>query len=173
MADKDENALIKERKKKLDELRSRGIEPYPYSYDTKHKTAEIAEKYKKLGKEQKTKDIVNIAGRLLSLRKMGKVIFAHLQDSTGKIQLYFRQDDLGREKFKLLKFIDIGDIIGAKGTVFRTKMGEITVNVSKFPLLTKTLRPLPEKYHGLKDTELRYRKRYLDILINPKVKKIF
>ena len=170
---KDESQLIKDSKRKLDELRSLGIEPYPYSYDAKDKAERIHEKHKKLDKEEKTDDNVSVAGRIVSMRNMGKVAFANLQDGTGTIQLYLREDNLDKEQFKLLKLFDLGDFIGAKGIVFRTKMGEITVEVHNFTLLTKSLRPLPEKYHGLKDTELRYRQRYLDLITNPESRAVF
>lgn len=168
-----EEQLIKERLRKLEELKQLGINPYSYSFEQKNHANEIQEKYKKLKKEEKTKDKVKVAGRIMQLRRMGKVTFAHLQDSTGKIQLYFRQDDVGKQQYKLLKKFDIGDIIGAGGIIFKTKTGETTVYVKKFEILTKSLKPLPEKWHGLQDKEERYRKRYLDLIMNPDLKKVF
>jgi lysyl-tRNA synthetase, class II len=169
----DENQLIKERKRKLDEIRNKGIEPYPYSYNAKNHAADIQEKHKSLEKEEKTDEKVKVAGRLMSLRNMGKAAFANLLDTTGKVQLFFREDSLGKDHYKLLKLYDIGDIIGAEGTVFKTRTGEVTIDVHKFELLTKTLRPMPEKFHGLKDTETRYRQRYLDLITSPESKKVF
>ncbi|MBW2990217.1 lysine--tRNA ligase, partial [Candidatus Woesearchaeota archaeon] len=119
------------------------------------------------------RNAVKVAGRLMTIRVMGKASFAHLMDESGQIQLYFKQDELGKDAYKLFKKLDIGDIIGVEGSVFKTKKGEVTVNVKKFELLTKSLRPLPEKFHGLKDTELRYRQRYVDLIVNPEVKKNF
>ncbi|MBO8423563.1 MAG: lysine--tRNA ligase, partial [Firmicutes bacterium] len=116
---------------------------------------------------------VSLAGRLMSKRVMGKAAFAHIQDGTGLIQLYFRIDALGAEAYEAFKKVDIGDIIGVKGTVFTTHKGEISVKASEYILLAKSLRPLPEKYHGLKDQEIRYRKRYLDLIVNPEVKDVF
>ena len=116
---------------------------------------------------------VSLAGRLMSKRVMGKAAFAHIQDGTGLIQLYFRIDALGAEAYEAFKKVDIGDIIGVKGVVFTTHKGEISVKASEYILLAKSLRPLPEKYHGLKDQEIRYRKRYLDLIVNPEVKDVF
>jgi lysyl-tRNA synthetase class 2 len=168
-----ESQLETVRKQKLNELREKGINPYAYSYEIKNHASEINEKYAKLKPEEQTKDKVSVAGRIMQLRSMGKIAFVHLQDMTGKVQLYFRENDLGKDKYKILKKIDIGDIIGAKGNVFKTKKGEVTVYVDGFELLTKSLLPLPEKWHGLKDPELRYRQRYVDLVMNPEVKSTF
>ncbi|MDP6293296.1 MAG: lysine--tRNA ligase [Candidatus Woesearchaeota archaeon] len=166
-----EEELIAERKKKLATLREQGIEPYPHGYDVKNTAAALQEQYESLPAEGKTQDEVSVAGRLLGFRNLGKITFAHIQDSTGKIQLYFRKDDL--KQYDLLKMFDGGDWIGAKGTIFKSKAGELSVNVSSFQLLSKSLRPLPEKWHGLKDVEQRYRQRYLDLTMNPDVKEVF
>jgi len=168
----EENHLIKDRIKKLEELRKLGIEPYEYRYEPTHRAKEIAEKYSTLAAEEKTKDKVRVAGRLITFRRMGKATFANLQDFTGKIQLYFREDDIGKQ-YELLKLLDMGDIIGCEGIIFKTKTGEVTVYVEKFMLLTKSLRPLPEKWHGLKDEELRHRQRYVDLIVNPEVREKF
>ena len=154
-----EEQLIQERKRKLEELKQLGINPYPYSFEQKDHAAEIQKKYKKLKKEEKTKDKVKVAGRIMQLRRMGRVSFVHLQDSSGKVQLYFREDDVGKKEYKLLRKFDIGDFLGIEGTVFKTKTGEITVYIKKFEILSKSLKPLPEKFHGLKDEEIRYRQR--------------
>ena len=169
-----ENKLIEERLRKLKEIREMGVNPYPYSYKQTHHAKEILDKFdKKLKKEQTTKTKVSVAGRIITLRRMGRATFMHLQDVTGKIQLYLREDDIGKKNYKFLKKLDIGDHIGAKGTVFKTKTGETSVYVKKCSLLSKTLRPLPEKFHGLADQELKYRMRYLDLIINQDVKDRF
>jgi lysyl-tRNA synthetase, class II len=170
----DENLLIAERHKKLDELRKAGINPYPYSFDAKDFASNIHEKYdKKLSNEEKTNDLVCVSGRIVGLRRMGKATFMHLLDTTGKIQLYFREDDIGAELYSLLKQLDMGDIIGAEGIIFKTRTGEVSVYVRKFTLLTKSMRPLPEKFHGLKDMEARYRQRYVDLIVNPATRETF
>lgn len=168
----EENHLVKERIKKLEELKKQGIEPYEYRYEPTHKAKETIEKYSHLASEEKSTDRARVAGRIMQFRKMGKAAFCHLQDFTGRIQLYFREDDIGKS-YELLKLLDIGDIIGAEGIIFKTKTGEVTVYVDKFMLLTKSLRPLPEKWHGLKDEELRQRQRYVDLIVNPEVKERF
>ncbi|MBN1385373.1 lysine--tRNA ligase [Candidatus Woesearchaeota archaeon] len=168
----DENRLIAERKRKLDEIKKMGINPYAYKYSATHHSEELQEKYSRLNAEEKTEDTVKVSGRLMILRRMGKVTFSHLQDSRGKIQLYFSKDDLG-DGYDLVKLLDIGDIVGAEGMIFKTKTGEVTVLVKKIELLTKSLRPLPDKWHGLKDEDARYRMRYVDLIVNPEVKKTF
>jgi len=167
-----EDQLIQDRIRKLNEIREKGINPYPYKFD---KTADsrIKEKYSKLKEEERTKEKFAIAGRIMQMRNMGKAAFSHIQDEWGRIQLYLRQDDIGKDKYKLIKKLDLGDYIGVKGSLFKTKTGEITVYVDDFEILCKSLRPLPEKYHGIKDSEIRYRKRYLDLLMNPEVKDLF
>ncbi len=168
-----ESQLVEARKKKIEELKAEGINPYAYKFEQTHHASEINEKYAQLKAEGQTKDKVSVAGRIMQLRSMGKIAFVHLQDQTGKVQLYFRENDLGKDKYKLLKKFDIGDIIGVSGTIFKTKKGEVTDYVKKYEILTKSLLPLPEKWHGLKDTELRYRQRYVDLVVNPDVKKVF
>src|SRR3989344_1757491 len=167
-----EEVLIKQRELKLQAIKDLNIEPYPYSYDQKNFAKEILEKFKKLKKEEKTKTKVSLAGRIVNLRMMGKASFGNIQDSTGKIQFYIREDQVN-QKYKLFKNLDIGDIIGIKGTVFRTKLGEIYIWITDIDLLAKSLKPMPEKWHGLQDTEIRYRQRYLDLIINPQVREIF
>ncbi|MBS3145317.1 lysine--tRNA ligase [Candidatus Woesearchaeota archaeon] len=166
-----EQQLINERKKKLKTIRELGINPYPYSFDVKDNSKDILEKNKDLENENKSK--VSLAGRIVSMRKMGKINFAHLQDQKGKIQIFVANDNIDKIDAELFKNLDVGDIIGIEGNVFRTKAGEITINTKKLTLLTKSLRPLPEKWHGLKDVEIRYRKRYLDLISNQEVKEIF
>ncbi|MDD5331896.1 MAG: lysine--tRNA ligase [Candidatus Nanoarchaeia archaeon] len=165
--------LIKQRKEKLRQIREEGINPYPYSFEKTDNAKDILEEHKKLGKEEKTNKKVSVAGRVMTLRLMGKACFGNIQDESGQIQFYVREDDVGKEVYRIFKKIDLGDIIGLKGTIFRTKMGEISIYTHNFELLSKGLRPLPEKFHGLKDMEIRYRQRYLDLISNPEVKEVF
>jgi len=173
MGIEEDNRLIKEKIEKLNKLKDSGINPYPYSFSKSHSSKEIVLKYESLKPEEKTTDNVSVAGRLMQIRRMGKASFTHLQDETGKIQLYFRSDDVGAEKYDILRMLDIGDIIGVKGVVFKTKTGEVSIYVSDLDVLCKAIRPFPEKYHGLQDEELRYRKRYLDLIFNQDVKEVF
>ena len=168
-----ENQLMQQRLEKLKWLIGQGINPYPYKFEQKNHASEILEKFKKLKKEQHTKTKTAIAGRIMSFRVMGKASFAHVQDETGRIQIYVREDKIGDKEYEIFRKLDIGDIIGVSGLVFRTKMGEITIEARKIELLCKSLRPLPEKWHGLKDIEARYRQRYVDLIVNPEVKKAF
>ena len=157
------------RLEKLEALVAEGKNPYEqvkFECDSTSKT--IRENFAQLEGKQ-----VSIAGRLLSKRGMGKASFADLLDGEGKIQLYFKRDNVGQEPYAAYKKLDIGDIIGVTGTVFRTHMGEISVDVSSYILLSKSLLPLPEKFHGLRDTDLRYRQRYVDLIVNPEVKDVF
>ena len=169
---KPEENLMNERIRKLNELKDAGINPYAYAYNKNHYAQDIILKYKKIKKNEKTKTKVSVSGRIMSMRVMGKISFGHMQDKTGQIQFYLREDEL-KTKYKLVKKLDIGDIIGLQGTVFKTKKGELSIWVKDLTLLTKNLRPLPEKWHGLKDKELRYRQRYLDLIVNPEVKEVF
>jgi len=166
-----EEELIAERRRKRDDLLKLGINPYPYKYSPSHKSAELLEKYKSLAVEQRTDDSVKIAGRIVALRRMGKATFMHILDQFGKIQAYFKFDDL--KTYDQLKLFDMGDFIGVEGIVFKTKTGEISVWAKNFEMLCKSLRPLPEKWHGLTDVEQRYRKRHLDLIMNPAVKETF
>ena len=164
----DLNELMKARREKMAEIASRGIEPFGRKYEATHHAAEIVENFAEL--EGQT---VRICGRLMSVRGHGKASFGNLMDMSGQIQLYFRQDVLGEDAYELFHLLDIGDLIGVEGTVFRTQRGEISVKAAAFDFLAKALRPLPEKFHGLKDVEVRYRQRYLDLIVNPEVKETF
>lgn len=168
------NVLIQERIKKLKKLRDAGIDPYGGPFAVEDRADDIIERFGKLNKEELDAKNENctIAGRIITLRDFGKAAFAHVQDSTGKIQVYFRKDIIG-EDYDILKNLDIGDIVGLKGRLFRTKTNELTVEVKEVVLLCKSLRPLPEKWHGLKDIEIRYRQRYVDLIVNPHVKEVF
>lgn len=170
----DTNILIEQRYKKLEELREIGIDPYGGQFIPDSKIVDLINKFKGVSQEvlENEKTNVKIAGRIIAFRDFGKAVFAHLQDYTSKIQIYLRKDIL-KENFQLLKKLDIGDIIGVTGRLFRTKTNELTVEVSDFFILSKSLRPLPEKWHGLRDIEIRYRQRYLDLIVNPQVREIF
>jgi lysyl-tRNA synthetase, class II len=165
-----------QRRQKLQALRDRGIEPYQSRFDRSHSSHEALGHYeqaeKSAGPEARTGSVA-LAGRLVAIRVMGKATFAHLQDFTGRIQLLAKVDKLGDEAYRRFTELDLGDIVGVHGSLFRTKRGEITCEIDDFLLLAKALRPLPEKYHGLRDKELRYRQRYLDLIANPEVMDVF
>ena len=165
----DMNQLMKVRKEKLDKLKQEGKNPYEITkFNRTHTSKQIKDNYEQLeGKD------VTVAGRLMAKRIMGKASFCHIQDSEGRIQSYVSINDLGEESYKAFKEDDIGDIIGITGFVFKTKTGEISIHAKEVTLLSKSLRPLPEKFHGLKDTDLRYRQRYVDLIVNPEVKETF
>jgi len=165
--------LLKVRREKLEEFRSRGMDPFPYNYDKTHSAAEILNEFKELKEGEESKAEVSIAGRVMTKRGHGKASFATLQDETGRIQVYGKVDVLGEEKYELYQKLDLGDFLGVKGKVFKTKTGEVTVRIHNFSLLCKSLHPLPEKWHGLQDKEVRYRERYLDLIVNPEVKAVF
>ncbi|MBI4052373.1 MAG: lysine--tRNA ligase [Elusimicrobia bacterium] len=158
--------IIIKKQEKLKELRARGIDPYPPRYLKTHSVKDILSL--PLGGSART------AGRLILIREMGKASFAHLQDSTGRIQIYLKRDKLGPESYDFFKKdLHIGDFIGAEGAIFKTKTGETTLEVNSLTLLAKALRPLPEKWHGLKDAELRYRHRHLDLIANSEIRALF
>lgn len=171
----EENDQVLRRREKLQTLRAMGIDPYREErYERSHLAAEILQNYDAL--EGKT---VRIAGRIVAMRLMGKASFVHLQDASEKVQVYFRADDLGAERYGLLKLLDLGDFLGVQGEVFRTRTGEITVHVREFTVLSKTLRPIPfgkekgeQHWYGLQDVEQRYRRRYLDLLVNRESRQI-
>ena len=165
----DLNQLMKVRREKLARLQEEGKDPFTITkFNTTHNSKQIKDNYEQL--EEKT---VTIAGRIMAKRIMGKASFCHIQDGEGKIQSYVSINDLGEESYKQFKEDDIGDIIGITGFVFKTKTGEISIHAKEVTLLSKSLRPLPEKFHGLKDMDLRYRQRYVDLIVNPEVKDTF
>jgi lysyl-tRNA synthetase class 2 len=155
---------------KMNGLRSAGIDPYPYRYDVTHKVEEVAVSEKELSEKQ---TVVSLAGRVMSLRGHGKTTFGHVEDRTGRVQFYARQDELGPDAYRNLDLVEVGDVLGIKGIVFRTKTNELTVRVAEYTVLAKALRPLPEKWHGLQDKELRYRQRYVDLIVNAGVREVF
>ena len=165
----DENHLIQIRKDKLKELQEQGKDPFEITKFNRTNTAgEIKQNYEKF--EQKD---VTVAGRIIAKRIMGKASFCTIQDCDEKIQSYVSINDLGEESYKAFKTFDIGDIIGITGFVFKTRTEEISIHAKEVTLLSKSLRPLPEKFHGLKDPDLRYRQRYTDLIVNPEVKESF
>ena len=165
----DLNQLLQIRRDKLNKLKEEGKNPFEITkFNRTHTSKQIVENYDELeGKD------VTVAGRLMAKRIMGKASFCHIQDGDGRIQSYVSINELGEESYKQFKEDDIGDIIGITGFVFKTKTGEISIHAKEVTLLSKSLRPLPEKYHGLKDTDLRYRQRYVDLIMNPEVKDTF
>ncbi|MFH1612358.1 MAG: lysine--tRNA ligase [bacterium] len=164
------NDLITSRKEKLKNLQEKGINAYAYKFERTHLIKNILENFEKFLTE---KTLVQTAGRIISLRNHGKSCFCHIIDSDSKIQIYFKKDIIGEEKFKLFENFDIGDFIGIKGEVFKTHTNEITINVKDIEMLTKSIRPLPEKWHGLTNVETRYRQRYVDLIVNSEVKQVF
>ncbi|WP_334075513.1 MULTISPECIES: lysine--tRNA ligase [Paenibacillus] len=167
--------LLRIRREKLDELRGLGIDPFGKKYERDAMAGDILAQYDPLTKEElDEKQVeVSVAGRIMAKRVMGKASFAHIQDLSGKIQLYVRQDSVPEEKYAAFNVLDLGDIIGVTGEVFKTKTGETTIKVKDLEVLSKSLYPLPDKYHGLKDVELRYRQRYVDLIVNPEVQQTF
>ena len=168
----DENELIKIRREKLQSFVEKGVEPFGARYEVTHHAADVRAEFGDIEGETDAGE-VSIAGRLMAIRGHGKASFATIADKSGSIQIYFKLDVLGEQKYSEFKLLDIGDIIGLRGQVFKTKRGELTVRVEDFNLLAKSLRPLPEKFHGLKDVEIRYRQRYLDLIMNPEVRETF
>jgi lysyl-tRNA synthetase class 2 len=155
-------------------LRKLGINPYPSYFDKKNSAAELQKKYVKLKKEQATKDKAKIAGRLISVRDLGKIAFAKFRDSSGDIQVVFQEKETPKKAFDFFKrYIDSGDIVGVEGRIIRTRTGELSVLVKDIEMLSKSILPLPEKWHGLQDEEEKYRKRYLDLIIHPEVRELF
>ncbi|MEN8191808.1 MAG: lysine--tRNA ligase [Bacteroidota bacterium] len=175
----DTNELIKRRFEELDELNTLGFEPYAYSFDVDNYSHNIKDNFE----EYEQKD-VRLAGRIMAIRRMGKASFTHIQDKTGRIQIYLRKDEIG-EEYSAFKLMDIGDIIGITGYVFKTRTGEISVHVKSLKLLSKSLRPIPiakemvdeegnkQIFDQFADKELRYRQRYVDLIVNPEVKEVF
>ncbi len=175
LEEQDINELMKIRIEKLKELQEKGKDPFQIvKFDNKDNSKDIKAKYVDPVEGEEIEEVrVSIAGRLMSKRGHGKATFCDLQDMYGKIQIYVKLDEVGAESYEEFKKFDIGDIIGVKGVVFKTHMGEVSIRVKEIILLSKSLRPLPEKYHGLKDTDLRYRQRYVDLIMNSEVKDTF
>ncbi len=160
-----ENVLVQERLNKLKEIKAMGINPYPYKYSPTHHADQIKNQFGHLQAQEHTTDVVSVAGRIVLKRDMGKAAFATVADQSGNIQIYAREDILG-DSYKLFGKLDLGDIVGVKGSIFRTKTNEITIEAKELVLLSKSLRPLPDKFHGIKDAEVKYRQRYTDFATN-------
>lgn len=168
-AELDLTPVLRDRREKLERLRAAGIDPYSRGFRPTHTSGAARE----LLGDSETTDPVSVAGRLMVKRKQGGLVFADLQDGAGRIQLMATRELLGEDEFERFADLDAGDLVGVRGPVIRTKRGEVTVQVQSFQLLTKSLRPLPEKWHGLKDVEVRYRQRYVDLIANPEVREVF
>jgi len=168
-----EEEILKERLKKIEGLRKLKINSYAYSFDKQDNTVELQKKFKDLKAGSETKNKAKIAGRIRIIRDLGKLIFADLQDGSGRIQIQL-QEEKNKKALKFFKeFVDTGDFIGVEGNIIKTKRGELSILIEKVELLTKATKPLPEKWHGLQDKEERYRKRYLDLIMSPEVKEVF
>jgi lysyl-tRNA synthetase, class II len=175
MSQEELNDQLQVRRDKMNAMRERGLDPFGKRYDRSHNIKELVEQYAELEKEDlEAKDVsVTLAGRIMTKRGKGKAGFANIQDLTGQIQVYVRVDAIGAEAYEVFDSSDLGDIIGVKGTLFKTKVGELSVKVQEFEFLTKALRPLPDKFHGLKDVEQRYRQRYLDLIMSQESRSTF
>lgn len=168
----DLNEMMQLRREKIKTFSDMGVAPFGHRYEVTHHAQDIRDHFDALEGEEDG-PVVRLAGRLTAKRGHGKASFGELMDASGKVQIYFKYDVLGEEKYAQFRLLDIGDLIGIAGRVFKTQRGEITVIVNEFDLLAKSLRPLPEKFHGLKDVDLRYRQRYLDLIVNPEVAETF
>ncbi|MBO1910248.1 lysine--tRNA ligase, partial [Microvirga sp. 3-52] len=171
----DLNDQLLVRRQKMLDIRESGLDPFGSKFERTHLSEEIHEKYEGFTKEEleEASYEVKVAGRIMTKRGKGKAGFAHLQDLGGQVQIYVRQDAIGEEAYKLYTSTDLGDIIGVAGTIFKTNVGELSIKVKEFTFLTKALRPLPEKFHGLQDIEQRYRQRYLDLISTEGSKETF
>ena len=156
---------------KAEDLRAQGINPYPYKFVKTASAKELQEKYKNLADGEETEDRYAVAGRVMAIRNSG--MFIDLMDDTGKIQIFSHKQNIDPEQIKLLKLVDIGDIMGFKGDIRRTPRGELSIKAVEFTILTKSLKPLPEKFHGLTDVETKYRQRYVDLIINEETRDTF
>ena len=167
--------LLKLRRKRLDEFAAEGINPFPNDFNVTHTSQELKERFEETKAEEleKVGEEFSLAGRIMSLRNFGKAAFIHIQDRKGQIQAYIQKDVVGDNPFNLFKKFDIGDFVGIQGNIFLTRTQELTIKVRQITLLVKSLRPLPEKWHGLSNIEARYRQRYLDLLMNPGVREVF
>ena len=168
-------ALLQSRRDKLERLRQLNIDPFPTTYRRSCTNAEAVVRYEDAERSNGVgtrTDHVSVAGRIVSLRVMGKASFLHILDGSGKVQAHLRRDVLG-DNYELVRNLDLGDFLGVTGPLFRTHSGEVTVEASELVILSKSLRPLPEKYHGLRDVEQRYRQRYLDLIDNQEVREVF
>ncbi|MCD4840092.1 lysine--tRNA ligase [Neobacillus sedimentimangrovi] len=175
MSHEELNDQLRVRRDKMNMLREKGFDPFGKRFERSHSSIDLINTYGELEKEElEEKNIsVSLAGRIMTKRGKGKAGFAHIQDLTGQIQIYVRKDTVGEDQYEIFDSSDLGDIVGVHGTLFKTKVGELSIKVKDFVFLTKSLRPLPEKFHGLKDVEQRYRQRYLDLIMNQESKETF
>lgn len=175
MSQEELNDQLQVRRDKLNSLREQGIDPFGQRFERTHTSKQLKEEFDQYSKEELQEKEVEVvmAGRIMTKRGKGKAGFAHIQDIDGQVQIYVRKDEVGEEQYSIFKSVDIGDIVGVRGTVFKTKVGELSVRVKDYQCLSKSLRPLPEKFHGLKDVEQRYRQRYLDLIVNPESRETF
>ncbi|MCQ6276745.1 lysine--tRNA ligase [Bacillus sp. V3B] len=175
MSHEELNDQLQVRREKLSQLRDKGLDPFGKRFDRSHLTLELVENYAELEKEdiEERKISVTLAGRVMTKRGKGKAGFAHIKDLSGQIQIYVRKDAVGEEQYEVFNMVDLGDIVGIVGKLFKTKVGELSIKVESFELLSKSLRPLPDKFHGLKDVEQRYRQRYLDLIMSDESKQTF
>ncbi len=171
-----ENEQFEQRKEKLKQLKESGINPFANDFKPAHLGSDLISKYGELSEDElkENSEEFSLAGRVMAIRDFGKSLFFHIADRSGRLQGYIKRDVVGDDEHKAFKkFVDLGDFVGIKGTLFKTRTGELTLNVTEYKFLTKSLHPLPEKFHGLKDVEVRYRQRYLDLVSNPEIKEIF
>lgn len=175
MSHSNDNPLRAEKRRKLHALREKGINPFPYSYDRTGRVAEITEKHAASlqAGEKKPESMYRIAGRLMTLRSMGKASFFNIQDQTGSVQVYVKVEELPEQEREAFNLVDLGDIVGVEGYVFRSQKGEFSIYCKHFQILTKSLEPLPEKFHGVQDIEIKYRHRHLDLISDPESRKVF
>lgn len=170
ISEKELNEQMQVRINKMHQIEEHGWKPFGHKFEVANYSGDINQNFEELAANE---TVVRVAGRIMAIRGHGKTCFMDMQDKDGRIQLYVRKDAIGEEKYALIKLLDIGDIIGVSGTVFRTHMGELSVKAVDVEILSKSLRPLPEKWHGLKDVDTRYRQRYVDLIVNPKVRRTF
>jgi lysyl-tRNA synthetase, class II len=175
MSHEELNDQLQVRREKMNALREKGLDPFGKRFDRSHQSQELIKQYGELEKEELDEKAISVtlAGRIMTKRGKGKAGFAHIQDLSGQIQIYVRTDAVGEEQYELFDGADLGDIVGVTGTLFKTQVGELSVKAKSFELLTKALRPLPDKFHGLKDVEQRYRQRYLDLIMSQESKETF
>ncbi len=173
MATEELSELLLQRRRKVDSMWEAGINPYPNDFRPEHTSADLVAAYGNVQEIEADPQHFIVAGRIIARRSFGKAAFVQLQDRKGRFQLYVKKDAVGAEVFEQFESFDIGDIVGATGYPFRTKTGELSLHVEQIRLLTKSLLPLPEKFHGLTDVETRYRQRYVDLIVNPEVRELF
>lgn len=169
-----ENPLRAEKRKKLHALKQKGLNPFPYKFDLGHPCREVHRKYESLASGEKKTDVeMSLAGRVMTLRSMGKAVFFNIQDQSGFLQIYLKLEEISDKDRAAFEFLDLGDIVGVKGYPFRTQKGELSLHAREFQILTKTIEPLPEKFHGIQDVEIKYRHRHLDLISDPESRKVF